>query len=571
MHSDMKPSKSVRPISFVLFLLLFVLCLPVQGGRRIVSGPPFLVQQTTSREVAVLAGFVANDPPAGVSTSITVSNVIMPVGASLGFGAVSPTFSYPGTIEFHLYSSDGKYYVYETSTNSSTEGVGFGVDSVGALRPGATYAVTLADLLQAVEAEPKFAGYAWIVGHFPAIQGTNTIFNNGIGVASAFEMQPTAGSSLRTHGNLAGIPRSPEDLAIGLLAELTGPIPAVGASCLNAAQLAVDEINAAGGLVIGGRIHRFRLITKDTEGSPETSPRLASDMATQTNALAIIGPNSSANAIPAADVAEERGIALITPWSTNPRTTLDPTTLELKKNVFRVCFTDVFQGKVLSKFASETLKAGKAAVLYDRNAEVLKSQAVLFSESFRAAGGQIVATEEYSTGDNDFSAQFTRIKAAGPEVIFLPSYYTDVPAQVRQARAAGIAVPFLGSDAWSTPQLIGECGPDCEGIFLSNHYSAESTNPLTAAFVAAYRARYGETPDDVAALTYDAFGFLRAGLQKSGKTGRQAVLEGLREIRSFEGVTGKMLFEPGSGDPIKGAVILQIKNGQFVWFADVAP
>jgi len=360
-------------------------------------------------------------------------------------------------------------------------------------------------------------------------------------------------------------------VTIGLLAEITGPIPAVGLSCLNGAALAVEEINEEGGLSIDGRSHRLRLVAADTEGSPAKSALLASELTNLTSAVALIGPNSSGNAIPAADVAEANGIALITPWSTNPRTTLDPETLLPKQNVFRACFTDVFQGKVLSKFARETLQAGKAAVLYDRNAAVLKSQAELFSASFEEAGGEIVASEEYAAGDTDFSAQFNRIKAAEPDVIFLPSYYTEVPAQVRQARSLGIDVPFLGSDAWSTPELISDCGTDCEGIFLSNHYSADSSNPRTVAFVASYRAKFGETPDDVAALTYDAIGLFRAALEKAGKMGRQAVLSGLRQIRTFQGVTGDMLFEPGSGDPVKGAVILQIKNGKFVWFADVAP
>ncbi len=569
----MRYSKSLRLALFVFFLSSFAaLSVSLEGGtRRVPSGPPFLVQQTTSRQVAVFVPHLANEPSAGIAALLSVSNVVMPAGARLGFGAVSPTFSHPGTIEFHLYSKDGAYYFYETSQASSTKRVGVGLDDSGALVPGATYIVPLSDLLKAVQADSSFLGYAWVVGHFPAIQGTNTVFNNTLKITSAYEMHPLAGSSLQSHGNLSGIPRGPEELTIGLLAEITGPIPAVGASCVNGAQLALEEINAAGGLFIGGHLHPIRLLTGDTKGSPARSAELTSQLVKSTNALAVIGPNSSGNAIPAADVAEERGIALITPWSTNPRTTLDPETLQPKENVFRACFTDVFQGRVLSKFARETLHATKAAILYDQNAEVLKGQADLFSETFEEAGGRIVATEHYSTGDIDFGAQFARIKAAGPDVIFLPSYYTDVPPQVKQARDLGITAPFLGSDAWSTPELLSECGADCEGIFLSNHYSADSANALTAAFVAAYRARFGETPDDVAALTYDAFGLLRAALAKSGKTGRKAVLDGLRQIRLYSGVTGDMLFEEGSGDPVKGAVILQIKDGKFTWFADVTP
>jgi len=541
------------------------------GAQPIDSGPAFLVRTTTSQETVVFAPYLLNEPAEGITTSLSVSNVVMPTGSSLGFGAVSSWMSFAGPIEFHLYSHDGKYYFYETSPKSHRDGIGVGLDDTGTLSPGRTYRVSLSQLLDAVKAEPNFIGYAYIVGHFPAIQGTQPILYEGARTVGSFTLQPGVGKTLKTHGKLGGVPRKPQTLVVGLLAEITGPIPAVGASCRNAAQLAIDEINAGGGVEIDDRTYQLALLVADTEGSPEKSASLAREFITRSDAVVLIGPNSSGNTIPAADVAEELGIGLITPWSTNPRTTIDPETSLPKQNVFRACFTDVFQGKVLSSFARTTLKASKAAVLYDAKTAVLKSQAELFSQSFKAAGGQIVAFEEYSTGETDFNPQFKRIKAAGPDVVFLPSYYTDVPTQVRQARTLGLMVPFLGSDAWSTPQLISECGADCEGIFLSNHYSAESANPLTAGFVAAYRARFGETPDDVAALTYDSFGLLRSGLEKSGRTGRQALLNGLRQIRLFHGVTGDMLFEPGSGDPIKDAVILQIKNGRFVWYADVTP
>ncbi|RPJ87049.1 MAG: hypothetical protein EHM18_03085, partial [Acidobacteria bacterium] len=227
-------AKSPHQICFVLFLLLFVLCISAEAGRRpISSGPPFLVFPSTSRQVAVFAPFLANVPALGVSTSISVSNVVMPAGTSLGFGAVSPTLSNPGTIEFHLYSQDGNYYFYETSPTSVASSVGSGLDSSGDLSPGGTYRVTLADLLQAVGADPSFGGYAWIIGHFPAIQGSDTIFNGATRSGFSFDLRPPVASSLGSRGNLAGIPRGPEDVTIGLLAEITGPIPAVGLSCLN--------------------------------------------------------------------------------------------------------------------------------------------------------------------------------------------------------------------------------------------------------------------------------------------------------------------------------------------------
>jgi branched-chain amino acid transport system substrate-binding protein len=226
---------------------------------------------------------------------------------------------------------------------------------------------------------------------------------------------------------------------------------------------------------------------------------------------------------------------------------------------------------VLGKFASETLKMRKAAVLFDIASEVLKSQSELFKKSFEQYGGKIVAFETYTTGDKDFSAQLTKIKNARPDIIFLPSYYTDVPLQVQQAHRLGIKVPFLGSDAWSTEDLIKMCGTECEGFYFVNHYSAASSNPLTKKFVDAYRTQYNATPDDVAALTYDSLGLLWEALKSAGKTDRQAVRDALASVKDYKGITGDMRFQPNSGDPIKGAVIMQIKDGRFLWFADTRP
>jgi branched-chain amino acid transport system substrate-binding protein len=183
----------------------------------------------------------------------------------------------------------------------------------------------------------------------------------------------------------------------------------------------------------------------------------------------------------------------------------------------------------------------------------------------------VVAYETYTTGDKDFSAQLTKIKNTSPQIVFLPSYYTDVPLQVQQAHRLGVNVPFLGSDAWSTEELIKMCGGECEGFYFCNHYSPDTKNPATRKFIETYMARYGKTPDDVAALTYDAFGLLREAVVKSDRLDRQAVRDSLSRITEYKGITGEMRFLPGSRDPIKGGVIMQIKNGKFSWFADVNP
>jgi len=360
-------------------------------------------------------------------------------------------------------------------------------------------------------------------------------------------------------------------IKVGGIGELTGDIPAVGASFKNAAEMAVKDINDAGGLDVGGKKYQIELIIEDNAGKADQSASAAQKLITQDNVIAIIGPNASRYAIPASEIAESNKTVLISPWSTNPKTTLDAKTNEPKKYVFRAAFIDPFQGRVVAKFALDTLKAKNAAVLYDVASEYNKGIAEFFKQTFEENGGTVVAFETYTTGDKDFTAQLTKIKETNPDVIFLPNYYSEVPLQIQQAHRLGITVPFLGSDSWGSAELLTLCGADCEGYYFSTHYAADNATPVAKKFIDAYTAKYGNTPDDVAALTYDSFGLLWQALQSAGKIDRQAVRDGMATISNYEGVTGTMKFQEGSGDPIKSAVILQIKNGKFTFYANAAP
>lgn len=360
-------------------------------------------------------------------------------------------------------------------------------------------------------------------------------------------------------------------IKVGGIGELTGDIPAVGASFKNAAEMAVQEINDAGGLEVGGKKYKIELVIEDNAGKADQSASAAQKLITQDNVVAIIGPNASRYAIPASEIAESSKVVLISPWSTNPKTTINEKDNTAKKYVFRACFIDPFQGRVVAKFALDNLKATKAAVLYDVASDYNKGIAEFFKQTFEENGGQVVAFETYTTGDKDFTAQLTKIKDAGPEVIFLPNYYSEVPLQVQQAHRLGIEVPFLGSDSWGSSELTKLCGNECEGYYFSTHYAADNAAPAAKKFIDAYKAKHGNAPDDVAALTYDAFGLLWQALQSAGNVDRQAVRDALAKIPNYEGVTGSMQFQEGSGDPIKSAVILQVKEGGFVFFANAAP
>lgn len=360
-------------------------------------------------------------------------------------------------------------------------------------------------------------------------------------------------------------------LNLGLIAELTGDMPAVGASCRNAAQMAVKEVNAAGGLKIGKERVKVNLIIEDNAGKADQSSAAAQKLITQDEVLAIIGPNASRYAIPAAEIAESSETVLITPWSTNPKATLNNETNEPKKYVFRACFIDPFQGGVLAKFALENLKAKKAAVLYDVASDYNKGIAEVFKSSYEKLGGKIVAFETYTTNDKDFSGQLTKIKNAKPDVIFLPNYYSEVPLQIQQAKRLGIDVPFIGSDSWGSNELLTLGGADLNGYYFSTHYAADNAAPIAKKFIEAYEKTYGNKPDDVAALTYDAFGLLFKALESSGKAEREAIRDTLATLPEYKGVTGDMKFQSASRDPIKSAVILQIKDGKFTYFTNASP
>jgi branched-chain amino acid transport system substrate-binding protein len=360
-------------------------------------------------------------------------------------------------------------------------------------------------------------------------------------------------------------------IRIGVIAELTGDMPAVGESCKKAAEMAVKEINDAGGLEVGDKKYKIDLFVEDNAGKAEQSASAAQKLITQQKVLAIVGPNATRYAIPASEIAESSKVVLITPWSTNPKTTLDAKTDKPKSFVFRACFIDPFQGRVVAKFALENLKAKKAAVLYDVASDYNKGIAEYFKTTFEQNGGQVVAFETYTTNDKDFSGQLTKIKKAGPDVIFLPNYYSEVPLQIQQAKRLGITVPFLGSDSWGSAELLKLCGKECEGYYFSTHYAADAATPVAARFIQAYQASYNAVPDDVAALTYDAFQLLLQSIKLAGSLDRQAVRDALAKVPKYDGVTGVMQFKEGSGDPVKGAVILQIKGGKFTYFATANP
>ena len=362
-------------------------------------------------------------------------------------------------------------------------------------------------------------------------------------------------------------------IRIGFNIPMTGEIPKVGESSKYAAEMLKAEINGAGGLLVGQSKYLLEFIYEDNESKAESAVAVTQKLIDRNKVLAIIGPNSSKQAVPAGEIADMNKTPMISPWSTNPDTTKD------RPWVFRAAFLDPFQGPVAVDFAMEQFKAKKAAVLYALANDYSKGLAEIFKADFEKKNGadSVVAFESYGDRDQDFSAQLTTIIAAKPDFIFLPNNYNEVALTVKQAHDLGWKGPFMGSDAWGSAELMNLCGDDCIGAFFSTHYAAAGATGATKAFIDKYNAKYGYVPDDVAALTWDATRMVLQAIQESGKlTGkvrkdRKSIREALSNIKSFAGITGNMKLDD-QGDPIKCAVVVRIsEKGEFVFTKSVCP
>jgi branched-chain amino acid transport system substrate-binding protein len=367
---------------------------------------------------------------------------------------------------------------------------------------------------------------------------------------------------------------APDTIKIGVNAPMTGDIPKVGEGTKFAAEMWLEDVNAAGGLDIGGKKYQVELVIEDNESKAESAVSANTKIITQDEVLIIIGPQSSKQAVPAGQVANDNETPMISPWSTNPNTTLD------RPWVFRACFLDDFQGPAVANFVTEEFGFTKAAVLYDIASDYPKGLAEFFKSAWEDlhGAGSVVAYESFTTKDSDFSAQLTKIRDSGAEFMFTPQYYNEIALIAQQAHQLGFSQPIMGSDSWGSAELIPLCGEDCYNQFFTTHYAAAGATGETKAFIDSYNAKHGYIPDDVAALTWDAFNLAKQAMQDCGTiTGdiaadRKCVRDALAQVTDFAGITGTMTFTPGSGDPSKCAVIVKINDaGEFTFYKQSCP
>lgn len=362
-------------------------------------------------------------------------------------------------------------------------------------------------------------------------------------------------------------------IRIGVILPFTGMFELVGNNAKNASELVRQEVEAAGGIEVGGKKYKVEFVYGDNQSDPTIAGAVTIKQITQQKVLGIVGGLSSRQAIPTGQMAQAFATPMISPWSTSPITTLN------RPYVFRSCFVFTIQGPAIAKFVAKEFQATKAAVLYDIVSAYPRGMAKNFKEAFEAqnGAGSVVAFEEFRTGDEDFSKQLAHIRDTDAEFIFAPQHYNEVPLIVRQAKKMGITIPIVGSNSWAGGDLIGECGNDCNGLFFTGNYAPGKATGLNKTFVDQYVGAYNVNPDEPAALTWDAIRVMLEAIKRTGGLSgdlvkdRTLVKDTLTGIQNFDGAAGVLSFNE-TGNPSKCTVVVKIdENGVFAFHDSICP
>lgn len=353
---------------------------------------------------------------------------------------------------------------------------------------------------------------------------------------------------------------SGDTILIGEYGSLTGAEATFGQSTHNGLMLAVEEINAAGG--VKGK--KIVVKTYDDQGKAQEAGTAVTRLITDDKVLAVIGEVASSLSLAGGAVAQQYGIPMISPSSTNARVT------QIGDMISRVCFIDGFQGYVGAKFIRENLKLTKVASLFDQGSAYSVGLKDDFKKALVAMGGTLVTEQAYESGAQDFSAQLGNIRAAKAEGIYIPGYYTDVGNIAIQARKLGLKAPLVGGDGWDSSKLAEIGGSAIEGSYYSNHYSDEENRPEVKNFVQKYKTKYGEIPDGLAALGYDAAKLLADAMLRAPSFGGKDLAAAIAQTKNLSGVTGVISIDKDR-NASKPAVVVQMKGGKPTYVATIEP
>jgi branched-chain amino acid transport system substrate-binding protein len=359
---------------------------------------------------------------------------------------------------------------------------------------------------------------------------------------------------------VAGSAFAQDTIKIGEFGSLTGDNASFGTSQNNGVQMAVEEINAAGG-VLGKKIE---LTVEDNQTKQGETTTITRKLISQDHVVAIIGEVASSKTLEAAPIAQAAKIPLLATAATNPKVT------QTGDYVFRVCFTDDFQAVVIARFVLEKLQKKNIAFMTDVKQDYSVGLTNIAKDYLTKNGGTIVKEQSYSSGDKDFRAQLTDLKSANPDVIIITGYYPEASLIAKQARQFGIKATLVGGDGWDGSSLIPVGGKAIEGAFFSNHFSTEDKSPLVQDFVKKYKEKYNVVPDAFAALGYDATKLLVDAIKRAGSTDSDKLRAAIQDTEGFPGVSGKITIGKDR-NAVKSAVILTIKDGALKYAETIEP
>lgn len=365
----------------------------------------------------------------------------------------------------------------------------------------------------------------------------------------------------KTSETTSGTGGTEGEIVVGEYGSLTGAQATFGQSTHNGIMLAMDELNAAGG--INGR--KFRVVTEDDQSKAEEAANAVTKLISQNNVIAVLGEVASSNSLAAAPICQSNKVPMISPSSTNPAVT------EKGDYIFRMCFIDPYQGEAMANYLYKQLGKKTAAILIDVKSDYSTGLANFFERTFVQNGGRIVGKQSYAQGDSDFRAQLTTLKSANPEVLFVPGYYNDIGQIAIQARDLGMNMPLAGGDGWESPKLIEIGGKALEGCLYSNHYHVDDPAPAVRQFVQKYEERFGAKPDSLAALGYDSAKLLADAIKRAGTTDGPKLRDAIAATKGFPGVTGVINLGPDRNPIGKKLVVLEIRNGQLMLKDTVDP
>ena len=386
-------------------------------------------------------------------------------------------------------------------------------------------------------------------------------------VSSALLLGTLTACGAKDESSNSGNSSGGDTIKIGLNLELSGNVASYGTGIAKGAELAIKEINDAGG-IDGKKIETVKIDNK-SENSEATSA--AMKLATQEKVVAQIGSATSGNTVAAVQVANQNKMPIISPSGTSPTVTVNDDG-SVNEYAFRTCFIDPFQGKIAANFASNDLKAENVAIFSDSSSDYAKGLAEAFKKQIEANGGKVVAEESYVAKDTDFKSTLTRLKSKNPDFIYVPGYYEEVGLIVKQARSTGIEAPMMGGDGWDSPKIIELAGADAlNNTYFTNHYSAEDPDEKIQKFVKAFKtANDDKSPDAFNALGYDSVYWLKDAIERAGSTKGEDIQKALADTKDLSLVTGTFSVDK-EHNTIKSATVLEFKDGKQVFKTKVEP